>query len=290
METLYGHSQCTTEYLNCQDLCSDSFHWKNRLTGSGILKRRGPSKHYNCWQLCFVIMPAHYLIYMEICVLLQHILKIHPKGMAQPLKKLPHQPNSGFGVLSYIAFLLIWFLSFSAPSSQEDRGLSRRNPSIHGSISSIRSSTERYANSPDQVERILVQVSIRNCFVLDLEGFVVQNVVTLRQCEEWTFDIALNQKETFKITLIAFTQQMKYKNMNAICGSRENFVNCKLGQIIQLRKSIQKKFGISFEIWTFTQLTYWCTIQHNFWLFIVRAVKRLLKNCWMMILKDLNNC
>ena len=27
-------------------------------------------------------MPAHYLVYMEICALLQNILKIHPKGMA----------------------------------------------------------------------------------------------------------------------------------------------------------------------------------------------------------------
>ena len=32
--------------------------------------------------LCFVIIPAHYLIYIEICVLLQNILMIHPKGMA----------------------------------------------------------------------------------------------------------------------------------------------------------------------------------------------------------------
>ena len=31
-------------------------------------------------------MPAHYLIGLEICVLLQNILKIHPQGMAT-LKK-----------------------------------------------------------------------------------------------------------------------------------------------------------------------------------------------------------
>ena len=61
------------EYLNCQDLCSDSFHWKKRLAGSGILKLLTALLCYNASTL----LNIH-----GICVLLQNILKIHPKGMA----------------------------------------------------------------------------------------------------------------------------------------------------------------------------------------------------------------
>ena len=51
-----------------------------------MLNGQGPSKYWNHWQLCFVIMPACYLICMEICALIHNIVKIHPKGW-QPLKK-----------------------------------------------------------------------------------------------------------------------------------------------------------------------------------------------------------
>ena len=74
---------------NLEKLCGlpESSHWKNRLAGKGMLNRQGAFKHLNCWQLCLVMMPAHYLICLEICVLIQNILKIHSKGMAMFYKK-----------------------------------------------------------------------------------------------------------------------------------------------------------------------------------------------------------
>ena len=61
------------------------------------------------------------------------------------------QLTSKSGKWHPLTFLLLFLLG------HDERGLNRRNPSVHGSVSSIRS-TDRFAPSPDQ-ERILIQVS-----------------------------------------------------------------------------------------------------------------------------------
>ena len=40
-EMLFGHSQCSMDYLNCQDYS----YRKNRLAWSGMLNGWGPTKH-----------------------------------------------------------------------------------------------------------------------------------------------------------------------------------------------------------------------------------------------------
>ena len=57
---------------------------------------------------CFVIMPAHYLMYIEICVLLQNILKIQPKG-CQPKKTYVSC------MIHYISFAFILFPPLNSP-------------------------------------------------------------------------------------------------------------------------------------------------------------------------------
>ena len=85
METLFKCSKCSMDYLNHQDLCSDSSQLKNWLAGSGMLYGR-----------------AHCLINMEICV-----LRSIPRGW-QPLKKHHNWLDQCFPTLCVLRTTLYW--------------------------------------------------------------------------------------------------------------------------------------------------------------------------------------